>query len=348
MPDSAISYAALAIERAGAPVVRREKKLGAVSDGELLVRVDYASINKMDAGLAQRNLFQLPEPYVLGFDFSGEVVRVGGTGGGSFEVGDKVFGRSETGGCFAEMVVVKAENVILREALPSAEASTYGIAFLTAYESLVLTADLERHPNQWIYIPGAGGGVGHFAAQLARHFGLKVIGSAGKADSLRLLRELDLDEVIDHSKQDVVAEVLRITGGKGADLVYDSTYQQSSYEKSAAVIAAGGEYIRLGTAMQLERAGARDVTDAVEARGAKMVIGDLGRYRTDPTYQARLPEVIAGQRRAIEWYSEGKVRPVITATVPFDADALQKALDDFRAGVTNVGKVVLKCRASTP
>ncbi len=193
-----ISFAALAIEHEGAPVSLLQKSIAAVNDGELLVRVHHASINKMDPALAQRNVFQLPDPYVLGFDFSGEVVQVGGAG--SFQVGDQVFGRSETGGCFAEMVVVAAENVLPRGAIPALEASTYGIAYLTAYESLVLTAEVQKHAGKWIYIPGAGGGVGHFAAQIARLHGLKVIGSAGKPESLRLLRELQLEAVIDYSE----------------------------------------------------------------------------------------------------------------------------------------------------
>ena len=75
-----------------------------------------------------------------------------------------------------------------------------------------------------------------------------------------------------------------------------------------------------------------------------MVVADLGRYRSDPSYLARLPEVTEGQRRAIGWYEEGKLRPVITATVPFEPAALQRAFEDFLGGKTNVGKVVVKVR----
>ena len=344
MSDPTVAFDALAIDHAGAPVRLQHKTVASLNDDELLVRVDYASINKMDPGLAQRNLFQLPEPYVLGFDFSGEVVRAGAAASGSFKAGDQVFGRSETGGCFAQLVVAKAENTLVRGAIPAAEASTYGIAFLTAYESLVATAKIQTHAGAWIYIAGAGGGVGHFAAQLARLHGLQVIGSAGKPASLRLLHDLGLDAVIDHATRDVVAEVLRITGGKGADLVYDSTYTQSSYTQSAAVVAAGGEYIRLGTELQLARMGASDMTSAVEARGAKLVIADLGRYRTSPAYMARIPEIVEGQHRAITWYEQGMLRPVITSVVPFDAAALQQAFEDFGKGINNVGKVVVKVR----
>ncbi len=337
------TFDALALPTAGASVTLQKKTIPALGDDELLVRVAYASINKMDPALARRNVFQLPEPYVLGFDFSGEVVRVGAAAQASFSVGDAVFGRTARGGCFAERVVAKADDTLHRGSIPAAEASTYGIAYLTAYESMVMTAKVQERAGRWIYVAGAGGGVGHFAAQLARLHGLRVIGSAGKPDTLRLLRELELDAVIDYGQQDVVAEVRRITGGRGADMVYDSTYTQASYEQSTQSVAPGGEYVRLGTELQLQRSGATDMTAAVRSRGAEMIIADLGRYAVDPQYRARMPEVMEGQRRAIGWYDEGKLRPRITQTVPFEAAALQKAFDDFWSGANNVGKVVVRC-----
>jgi NADPH2:quinone reductase len=344
MSEPATTFNALAIDHAGAPVQLHQKTLATPAADQLVIRVDYASINKMDAGLAQRNLFQLPEPYVLGFDFSGEVVRAGTAASHAFRPGDQVFGSSIAGGCFAELLLANADSVVPRGAIPAPEASTYGIAFLTAYESLVLTADIANHAGQWIYIPGAGGGVGHFAAQLARLHGLKVIGSAGKPASLRLLRDLQLDAVIDYTTTNVIDEVLRITGGTGADLVYDCTYTQASYDRSAAVIARGGSYIRLGTELQLSRAGASDMTATVEARGAKLIIADLGRYSRDPAYIARRPEVRDGQQRAITWYEQAKLRPIITGVVPFAPAALQQAFEDFAKGINNAGKVVVKVR----
>ena len=338
-----LTFDALAVPHAGAPIARQKRTVTSLAEGELLVRVDFASLNRMDPGLAARNVFELPEPYVLGFDFSGEVVEAG-PGVSALRAGEAVFGRTDRGGCFAEYVVARAENVLRRGSMPADAASTYGIAYLTAYESLMLTAKIPEHAGQWLFIPGAGGGVGHFAAQLARAHGLKVIGSAGKEASLRVLRELHLEAVVDYAKEDVIAAVLRLTGGRGAELVYDSTYTQSSFEQSAQVVAAGGDYIRLGTEQQLSTRGARDMSSVVEARGAKLVVADLGRYGREPRYQARMPEVMEGQQRPLAWYDEGKVRPVITGTVPFEAAALQRAFEDFFRGTTNVGKVVVDCR----
>lgn len=340
-----ISFNALTIPKTGEPVSLQRKTIESLKEDEALIRVAYASINKMDPLLARRNLFNLPEPYVLGFDFSGEVMAwgAGHKDGPVLTVGQPVFGNVKRGGCFAEYVVTPKELVLPRESVPAPEASTLGVAYMTAAESMVITGNIQRHKGKWIYVAGAAGGVGHFAAQIAKLYGLKVIGSAGKAASLDLLRRLELDHIIDYSKQDVVQEIMKLTGGKGADLVYDSTGSPSSYTQSAAVVASGGEYIRLGTAAQLAFSGSQDMTGVVEGRGAKMTIGDAGRYSTDPQYIAQRSKLNDVLKQAVVWYKEGKLKPVITATVPFDAAALQRALEDFVKGVNNVGKVVVKC-----
>ncbi|MGO8694107.1 MAG: quinone oxidoreductase family protein [Rectinemataceae bacterium] len=335
------SFNALAIEQPGAAVSLLKKIITSLDKDEVLIRVDYASINKMDPMMARMNRFQLPAPYVLGFDFGGEVVEVGSEGG--LEVGDQVFGNTGAGGCFAEYLVAKKERVLLRGAVPAREASTFGIAFLTVYESLVITGDIGRHQGKTIYVAGAAGGVGHFAVQIAKLHGLKVIGSAGKAASLDLLGRLHVDHIVDYSRQDVVREIMNLTGGQGADLVYDSTYSQASYNVSAAVVASGGEYIRLGTPMQLTAFGIEDMTSVVEGRGANIVITDCGRYSTDPVYIAQMYKLVAGMKQAVAWYEEGKLKPVVTQIVPFAPEPLQEAFEAFLGGINNVGKIVVRC-----
>ena len=74
-----------------------------------------------------------------------------------------------------------------------------------------------------------------------------------------------------------------------------------------------------------------------------MVIADLGRYAVDPEYTAQTSKLIDGLKQAVSWYEEGKLKPVITETVPFEAAALQQAFDAFLKGINNVGKVVVRC-----
>lgn len=342
-----LSFNALAISHEGDPVSLLRKTISSLAPDEILVRVNFASINKMDPLMAKRNIFQLPTPYVLGFDYSGVIVKRGSEGPRGLQVGDPVLGSIGKGGCFAEYVVVKGypDRIVLRGRVPSTEASTFGIAFLTAYENVILSGDIKRHHGKWIYIAGAGGGLGHFAVQMAKIHGLKVIGSAGKPTTIDLLRRLGVDHIIDYSKQDVAEEILKLTNGRGVDVVYDSTNSPSSYRQSSAVIASGGEYIRLGTAMQLKQFGLLDLSSVVEARGGKMIIGDLGRYATDPEFQnphARA-SVIQGLEQAVRWTEEGKLKAEITRIVPFDPVSLQQAFEAFSRGEINVGKVVVRC-----
>ncbi len=342
-----LSFNALAISHVGDPVSLQQKTISSLAPDELLVRVNYTSINKMDPMLAKRNIFQLPEPYILGFDFSGVVVKRGGESPQGLQVGDPVLGGIGKGGCYAEYVVVKShpDKIVARGRVPATEASTFGIAFLTAYESVILSGDIQRHRGKWIYIAGAGGGLGHFAAQMAKIHGLKVIGSAGKPATLDLLHRLRVDHVIDYSKEVVADEIFKLTDGRGVDVVYDPTNSAASYEQSSAVIASGGEYIRLGTATQLKQFGVPDLTLVVEARGAKMVIGDLARYTTDPEFQNSQARagVIQGLEQAVRWTEEGKLKAEITKIVPFDPVALQQAFEAFSRGEINVGKVVVRC-----
>ena len=336
-----VSFAALAILRPGAPVSQITRTVSSLTDDELLVRVDYASINKMDPLMAHTNAFNLPAPYVLGFDFSGEVVAAGGEGGP--RVGDRVFGNTVAGGCFAEYLVTVRNRILPLGTVSSQDASTFGIAYLTAYESLVAAGDIGRHHGKTIYIAGAAGGVGHFAVQIAKLHGLKVIGSAGKPASLDLLRQLHVDHIIDYSRQDVVREIMNLTGGRGADVVYDSTYSQASYDVSTEVVASGGDYIRLGTPMQLTAYGINDTTSVVERRGASMIIGDCGRYSNDPVFIAQAAKLFAGMKQGVQWYEEGKLRPSVTQIVPFGPRDLQEAFDAFLGGSNNLGKVIVRC-----
>ncbi len=341
-----LSFSALAIPHEGEPVSLQRKTIHSLAPDELLVRVDFASINNMDPLIAKRNIFQLPAPYVLGFDYSGVVVKLGSEGPKGLRVGDLVLGSTHgLGGCYAEYAVVKnrPEDIVQRGRVPATEASTFGIAFLTAYESLILSGDIQRHHGKWIYIAGAGGGLGHFAVQMAKIHGLKVIGSAGKPATIDLLRRLGVDHVIDYSKQDVSEEILKLTKGQGVDVVYESTGSPSSFQQSSAVIASGGEYIRLGTPMQLKQFGKPDLSSVVEARGAKMVIADLARYSRDPEFQSQKAKVAEGLEQAVRWTEEGKLKAEITKIVPFDPVALQQAFEAFSRGEINVGKVVVKC-----
>ena len=236
--------------------------------------------------------------------------------------------------------MAKRNRVTLCGEIPELEAATYGIAFQSAWESLFITADIRARGGQTIFIPGGAGGVGHFAVQLAKAYGLRVIATASKPEGLELLQRLLVDVVIDYKKQDVVVEVLNATGGRGVDVAYDATYMESSMIQAAAVLAKGGQWVRLGTFTHDPPARQQTLEQIVGTRDGRAVVSDLSRYSYQDEYKGKVNLLADGMRMARQLYAERRVRPFISGTVPLDASAIQQALLDSQKGT--VGKVVVK------
>ena len=352
-----LTYRALGNDDLTAPLTVVHRTVSELAADELLIRVTHASLNAMDPRLQRVNLFQLPLPIVLGFDIAGIVVALGGEQQQAEQnehndvvLGSEVLGHAARGGGFGEYVVVPRHHVVLRRGVPSVDGSTLAVAFCTAYEGLEMELRLSSEQyagqNKVILIPGAAGGVGHFAVQLAKRAGLRVIGTTSKTAGVALLQQLGVDLVIDYAQHDVSEAVLAYTDGRGADLVWDSTCKPASLEQSARLVASGGCWCRLGTAQQSQLGGATDYNGPfriARARDATATFSDYARWlRGGPAAESR-PHIRAEVlNQAIDCWHENSVRPCITRELPFDAAALQRALDDMREGRSNVGKTVVK------
>ena len=237
-----LTFRAVGVEQLNTPLLPLQRTVTTLTPSQLLIRVSHSSVQPMDQKVRAHNPFHYPFPITLGGDFSGTVVAVGGAAADNegeeepITLGSQVFGMSVASGCFAEYAVVERQLTALRGGMPAREAGTYAGAYVTAFDSLELQAQLRGRRGQTVYVAGAGGGVGHFAVQLALMRGLTVIGSASKPEALRLLRRLGVHHVIDYARQDVVGEVMALTGGVGAQVVYDPTYTLASYAQSAACV----------------------------------------------------------------------------------------------------------------
>jgi len=149
-----------------------------------------------------------------------------------------------------------------------------------------------------------------------------------------------VDHIIDYSKQDVVQEVMRITGGKGVDIVYDSTYSTSSFAQSSQCVSSNGTWLRLGPWGQ-----AADDSEArkiLESRGVKAKYGDFGRYWFNPEYQSKLSSFVPVMQEVVELYEKAKVRPRVCLTIPFEAEALEDAFRKSEKGTLCSGKAVVQ------
>lgn len=213
---------------------------------ELLVRVVAAGVNPIDlktrrgAGVASAIA---DFPAVLGFDFSGVVVRSPDESH-PLQPGAPVYGMlpfPRTGGSYAEYAVVPTLSVARKPAaLSHVEAAGVPLAALTAWGLVVETA--HAHEGQRVLIHAGGGGVGHFAVQLAAYFGAYVV-ATGSARNAAWLRELGATVVVDHTTtrfEDVVSEV---------DVVIDlvGNVHDQTGSRSLEVIRPGGLYVIVPT-----------------------------------------------------------------------------------------------------
>ncbi|OZI55662.1 zinc-dependent alcohol dehydrogenase family protein [Bordetella genomosp. 5] len=191
--------------------------------GEVLVRVHATSINPLDYQIRRGDYPEsVPLPAITGHDVSG-VVEAVGPGVTSFVPGDEVWYTPQIfqgSGSYAEYHVA-SETIIGKKpaALSHLEAASLTLVGGTAWEALVVRAGLRV--GESILIHGGAGGVGHVAIQLAKAIGARVLTTA-RASNAEFVRGLGADVVIDYEQEDYVAAVLRETGGRGVDVVFDT------------------------------------------------------------------------------------------------------------------------------
>jgi NADPH2:quinone reductase len=192
--------------------------------GEMLVRVIASGTNPVDAKIRTSGYWaKITPPAVLGYDVSGVVDELG-PGVTDFAVGDEVFYTPEIFenlyGSYAEFNLVPAAIVARKPRnLSHIEAAAVPLAGGTAWEAVIRRLDLRLWET--ILIHGGAGGVGSFAVQFAKATGARVIATAS-ASNQDTLRELGADVCIDYRQTDVTETVLRETGGKGVDAVFDT------------------------------------------------------------------------------------------------------------------------------
>ncbi|OYX04485.1 MAG: NADPH:quinone oxidoreductase [Caulobacter vibrioides] len=211
--------------------------------GEALVRVRAASVNFPDL-LMTRGEYQLrpPLPFTPGLDLAGEVVALG-EGVTGLSPGDAVVGGARLGG-FAEYAVLSASALKPKPArLSFAEAAAYGAAYLTAYVALVRRARLE--PGEWVLVHGAAGGVGLAAVDLAKALGARVIAASASDAKLDQVNALYAPDATVNVTQGFREQVKAITGGHGADVIYDPV-GGDVFDESVRCVAFDGRLLVIG------------------------------------------------------------------------------------------------------
>jgi len=216
--------------------------------GELLVKVEAASLNRADLGLRRGTYRVAPEdlPIIPGREFAGRVEALG-AGVSEFHNGQRIAAYPGKGG-YAEYAVTKAAVARqVPDGIDAAVAASVPTVCLTAWFALLEDGALK--PGEQVLIQAGSSGVGHVAVQLAKVLGAaRVFTTAGGAKKCARLRELGADEAIDYTSVDFAQEVLKLTSGRGVDVVLEMI-GGDVYAKSLEVLAAGGRLVSIGGAI---------------------------------------------------------------------------------------------------
>ena len=199
-----------------------ELPVGEPGPGEIRIRQAASGLNFIDV-YNRTGLYQNPLPLVLGGEGAGTVEAVG-EGVMHLKPGDRAAYASNVPGSYAEARVMPARHVVkLPDAIGFDTAAAMMLKGLTTQYLLKRVRPVEGlEPGDFVLFHAAAGGVGLIACQWAKVLGLQLIGTAGSAAKCELAKAHGAAHVIDYSKEDFVARVKEITGGKGVKVVYDS------------------------------------------------------------------------------------------------------------------------------
>lgn len=296
--------------------------------GEVLIGVRAAGVNFPDTLIIQgKYQFKPDMPFSPGGEVAGEVLEVG-EGVSHVKTGDRVMALMTWGG-YAEKAVVPGAGVIpMPPDMPYNEGAGFPLVYGTVIHALKQRGALQE--GETLLVLGAAGGVGLAAIQLGKIMGARVIAAASTEDKLALCREHGADETVNYSEGSLKETVKELTDGKGADVIFDPV-GGDAFDQCLSCINWNGRLLVIGFASgRIPEAAANRIL----LKGCSVVGVFWGRFaQLEP--QANM----ANFMQLIQWYNEGKFKPVVSKTYPLENAA--DALNDMLARKAT-GKLVLE------
>lgn len=283
--------------------------------GQVVVEVKAAGVNFPDI-LITRGQYQFKPalPFAPGGEVAG-VVRSIGAGVTSLKVGDRVAATMLYGGYASQVVLPELACVKLPEAVSFEVGAATLLTYLTTYHALVDRAALQA--NETLLVLGAAGGVGIAAVEIGALLGARVIAAASSGEKLAFCREHGAAEGIDYAKEDLKDRIKALTGGNGCDVIYDPV-GGSLAEPALRGTAWQGRYLVIGFASgEIPKI----PLNLVLLKGCQIVGVFWGSFAMREPAKNR-----AHAEQLFAWVAEGKLRPAIDVTLPFEqaADALHR------------------------
>jgi len=291
--------------------------------GEVLVRMHAGGVNPVETYIRAGTYARLPElPYTPGNDGAGVVEHVG-LGVTAFNPRDRVYTAGSISGTYAEFSLCKNEQVHPLPANVSfAQGAAMGTPYATAYRGLLQRANAK--PGETVLVHGASGGVGTAAVQLARAHGLRVLGTAGSDNGIKLAREQGAHEVFDHRAPEHFEQIMKATGGQGVDVIVE-LLANVNLGKDLTILAKGGRVVIIGSRGRVE----------INPRDTMQRDADVRGMVLPNTPPAELASIHAALVAGLE---NGTLLPVIGKEFPL-AEAAQAHRAVMEPGA--LGKIVL-------
>jgi NADPH2:quinone reductase len=312
-----IHMKAIVVSKHGGPEVLewRDHEVGNPGPGEVRIRQEAVGLNFIDVYF-RTGLYPAPQglPLVPGNEAAGVVTAVG-EGVSLFKEGDRIAYAGPIGAYAQERVIEAAKIVKVPDDIALDVAASMMLKGMTAEYLLRRTYDVK--PGDTILYHAAAGGVGLIVGQWAKALGATVIGTVGSSEKAELASANGYDHVINYRTEDFVERVREITGGKGADVVYDSV-GKDTFPGSLDCLRPRGLWASFGQS-----------SGPIEPFNIGILSQKGSLYATRPTlftYIATRPELEASASALFDMVSRGVVKIDINQRYPL-AEAAQAHSD---------------------
>ena len=324
---------AIEITAHGAPEVLRlaDRPDPVPGAGEVLIRVAASGVNRPDV-LQRKGHYPVPPGAsdLPGLEVAGRIVKGDAVAmlEAGFSIGDRVCALVAGGG-YAELCVAPIGQCLPAPAnLDDVESASLPETFFTVWSNVFERGGLQQ--GETLLVQGGSSGIGVTAIQLAKAAGALVIVTAGSAEKCKACIALGADHAIDYKQQDFVAEVRRITGGRGVDVILDMV-AGGYVEKELAVLAEDGRLVIIAVQGGVEA----KIDAGLVLRRRLVVTGSTLR----PRPVAFKAAIAAALRREVwPWLESGRVKPVIYKRFPAAEAAAAHSLME---STQHIGKIML-------
>ena len=329
MAELPTQMTAIGIKTPGGPeaLAPEQRPVPVPGEGEILIKVAAAGVNRPDV-MQRKGLYPPPPgaPDIPGLEIAGEVAALG-SGVKRWAIGDRVMALV-IGGGYAEYCLAHVSHTMPVWTLPMVDAAAVPETFFTVWHNVFERGQLKS--GETLLVHGGTSGIGTTAIQLAKHFGAKVIVTAGSEDKCEACRKLGANVAINYKAEDFVAAVKTATDGKGADVILDMVggdyiarnYEAASIEGRIVQIAFMGGPKAEVNFMRLMMKRLHHTGSTLRSRS----IADKGAIRD------------ALEAQVLPLLADGTVKPILYKTFPLTEAAAAHALMETSA---HIGKIVL-------